>query len=111
MPPLPNGAGAEAVVETPNGPVPFAETVEANKQKALAVPDELARQAETHDQTMSNMQQASNAPSDKAPPPKGKKGKGVGKFAGAPFREGLSALEACLDGEGDRRPRSQHRQV
>lgn len=34
LPPLPDGAGAKAVVITPAGPIPFAETIEANTAAA-----------------------------------------------------------------------------
>ena len=102
LPPLPDGAGKEAIVETATGPVPLAETVEANRQRALSVPDELDRQQESHDvsiqgQKKSNQQIGKPDP-NAAPPNKKKKGKGVGKFAGAPFRENLSALESCIHG-------------
>lgn len=73
--PLPEGAGAEAVVLTPNGPVPFKETLESNRQKAQAVPDELDRQGEMHDVRMDQMQ---NPPEPRGgPPARAEKGAGV----------------------------------
>ena len=54
MPPYPGGAGSEPVVITPQGPIPFNETLEANKAKALAVPDQLDEQQQIRQQMMEN---------------------------------------------------------
>jgi portal protein len=90
LPPLPDGAGAEAIVISAQGPVPLKETVEANKAKALAVPDQLNNQQEAHDMFMTS--QAN--PQSSAPPAKpgkangkanAKNGKGNGKQALAKF--------------------------
>ncbi len=73
----PMPGGDELTIDTPNGPVPLAETLEANRQKALAVPGQLAQANEKHDATMQQMKSP-------APP-------AVGKAAGVNFRQGLSA--------------------
>lgn len=70
--------GDELTVDTPNGPVPVAETVEANRQIALAKPQMLQQQAEQQGQD------DDQPPPGRQPPKK----PGVGKSAGAPFREG-----------------------
>jgi hypothetical protein len=93
LPPYPNGAGAEPLVLTGQGPVPLAETVEANKQKALAVPDQLGNQQEAHNQRMSNFSApgggGSGGPPDTAVQPPQKDGE-VGKISRTPFRRDLS---------------------
>lgn len=69
--------GDVLTVDTVNGPVPLAETVEANRQLALAKPDQIAQQRATQPGS------ADGAPEREDNPPKGK---GVGKRATAPFR-------------------------
>ena len=71
----PMPGGDELTVDTPNGPVPLAETLEANRQKALAVPDQIAQDNESHDAQMQQM---------KSGPP------AVGKAARITFRESPS---------------------
>lgn len=96
--PLPNGAGAEAVVITPNGPVPFSESLEANRQRALAVPDQLDAQQQMREQALEG-QTASGAGGSPGQPPQkpggpsrassaggSKDGKEVGKFSRGTFR-------------------------
>lgn len=86
LPPLPNGAGAEALVITPQGPAPLAETTEAARQRALAVPDQIEQQKnntqEMHD---ARVQQVKNPPPPmqfgggqpgQQPPPQNGKGNG-----------------------------------
>jgi hypothetical protein len=87
----PDPAGNELIIETATGPVPLAETVEANRQRALAVPDELQRSQETHDRTMATPLPTpdGNAPPGRKPP--AGKSKAVGKSAGTPFRQALPA--------------------
>ncbi len=58
--------GDELTVDTVNGPVPIAETIEANRQKALAVPDQLS---------------AAHAAATTPPPAPPAKPPGVGKAA------------------------------
>ena len=96
--PLPDGAGADPIMDTPQGPIPLKETLEANRQKAVAVPDQLDREGEKHDmnveshdlsvqgQKQSLKQQSQNG--DNQPPGNNGNGKpkpGVGKLAAGTF--------------------------
>jgi hypothetical protein len=123
LPPLADGAGAKALVMTPNGPVPLAETIEANRQKALAVPDQLGNAQEAHDQRMSNFSAPPGGPggapvggpTPPRPPPQGQpagagskpNGKGsassnggVGKVSRAPFLAGRGVRPVEGTGRG-----------
>ena len=107
LPPLPNGAGAEALVIGAAGPVPLAESVEAARQKALAVPDQLQQAKESRDQFMSGGYGPPGGDNDGGggPPQSGegddedsdegddgeKLAKGVGKVSHTPFRRGYGA--------------------
>lgn len=82
----PAEGGDDLTVDTVNGPVPVAETVEANRQKALSVPDQLNNQQESHDVQIANQKQPSPQPKP-----------GVGKFAGAPFHEGARSGRASAE--------------
>ncbi len=95
QPPLPGGAGTEAVVETANGPVPFAETKEAARTKALDVPNQLQRDQDKHDASMDQQAQtlqqgAENhkvdlkAKAQAAKTPPAAPGKPAGKLSGHP---------------------------
>lgn len=95
--PLPDGAGKDPIMDTPNGPIPLKETLESNRQKALAVPDQIDREGEKHDMTVeshdaSMATQKLSLQQAKQQPPQSGNGKpkpGVGKSADAPFRSGL----------------------
>lgn len=67
LPPVPGGA--ELTVDTVTGPVPVKETVEANRQRALAAPQQLANDQESHDTNIAgqqkNQEQIGKEPSDK----------------------------------------------
>ena len=90
--------GDELTLDTPNGPVPIAETIEANRQVALNKPNELDQAQEKHDVSIAGQQQeqkhgAQNQKLDvkertEAPPTKKKPIKKVGEVgedADVPF--------------------------
>ena len=52
LPPYPDGIGSQPIMATPQGPVPLAETLEANRQRALDVPGQITRTQESHEQHM-----------------------------------------------------------
>jgi hypothetical protein len=82
--------GDELTVDTPNGPVPLAETLEANRAQALAVPDQIDQANEAHDAQMQQM---------KSGPP------AVGKAARATFRQSASPGTGRASQEHDGRCR------
>jgi hypothetical protein len=82
--------GDELTVDTVNGPVPLAETLEANRAQALNVPNQIDQQNEAHDAQMQQM---------KSGPP------AVGKAARVNFREGASTGTGRASAEHDGRCR------
>jgi hypothetical protein len=66
----PDKAGGELIVETANGPTPLQETIEANRQKALAVPDQIAQQKAA---TLQQQQGATEQPGEQAAEQQGAK--------------------------------------
>ena len=107
MGPLPDGTGSQPIMDTPNGPVPLAETLEANRQKALAAPDELDRDSDKHDMSMAQQQQSLDSAKQnfQQANQNGNGGqspgsKGVGKSAAKTFRLGTARRDRPRKGYG-----------
>lgn len=58
-------AGNELIVETVNGPVPLKETIEANRATALAVPQQVQNDQESHDVNIAGQKKQQAAPQPK----------------------------------------------
>ncbi|GEM_PF-3498491 len=87
----------DLTVDTPNGPVPVAETVEANRQIALQA-------QQSNEPAQQNGASAQSNGGEE--PPAAKNPRGVGKYAGAPFRQTMARpASACLSASGRDRDR------
>jgi hypothetical protein len=118
----PMPGGDELTVDTPNGPVPLEEALEAARAQALAVPDELDRQQESHDAKIDQMKNppaptplppnqppakgGKQPPAQKGPPQRAKKFGvpdpvpamiEVAENGGAPFRKSEIGEDATVE--------------